>query len=134
MTRPIRIFYAAGPGDLIGTYGHWKAGRDDPSQVAITYSSQFYDLCRELGAEGYAVSYCPRKDKVHEGNLKLLHRRIPFMKGPGPLYHISIIPHLVWLVKLFRQKIFNKKIRTEVLIFSNFYSHSLAKSKEGESL
>ena len=42
--RPLRIVYAAGPGDVVGTYRHWKEGRDDPSQVAITYSGQFYDL------------------------------------------------------------------------------------------
>ena len=45
-TRPLRLMYAAGPGDIIGTWKHWKEGRDDPSQVAITYSGQVYDLCR----------------------------------------------------------------------------------------
>ena len=45
---PLRILYAAGPGDVIGTYRHWKEGRDDPSQIAITYSGQFYSLCKEL--------------------------------------------------------------------------------------
>ena len=62
--RPLRILYAAGPGDVVGTYRHWKEGRDDPSQVAVTYSGQFYDLCRDLGAEGYVISYCPRPDKL----------------------------------------------------------------------
>ena len=89
MPRPLRIFYAAGPGDIIGTFGHWKAGRDDPSQVAITYSGQFYSLCRELGARGYVVSYCPRAQRRVDGDFILEHRPVKWGKGPGPLYHLG---------------------------------------------
>lgn len=89
MTRPLRIIYAAGPGDVVGTYRHWKAGHDDPSQVAVTYSGQFYDLCRELGAEGCVISYCPRRDRVVDGPFRVEHRPIPFENGPGPLYYVG---------------------------------------------
>jgi glycosyltransferase involved in cell wall biosynthesis len=91
MTRPLRIIYAAGPGDVVGTYRHWKAGRDDPSQVAVTYSGQFYDLCRELGAEGYVISYCPRRDRVADGPFRVVHRPVPFQRGPGALYYAGQI-------------------------------------------
>jgi glycosyltransferase involved in cell wall biosynthesis len=84
--RPLRIVYAAGPGDVVGTYRHWREGRDDPSQVAVTYSGQFYDLCRDLGAEGYVISYCPRPDKLRDGPFRVRHRRVPFMHSAGPLY------------------------------------------------
>jgi len=87
--RPLRIVYAAGPGDVVGTYRHWKEGRDDPSQVAVTYSGQFYDLCRELGARAYVVSYCPRRDKVIDGPFRIEHRPLRFLRGPGPLYHLG---------------------------------------------
>jgi glycosyltransferase involved in cell wall biosynthesis len=89
LRRPLRILYAAGPGDVVGTYRHWKEGRDDPSQVAVTYSGQFYDLCRDLGAEGYVISYCPRPDRLRDGPFRVLHRRVPFMRAPGPLYHLG---------------------------------------------
>ena len=59
MSRRLRILYAAGPGDVVGTYRHWKSGVDDPSQVAITYSAQFYQLCKELDADGYVISVPP---------------------------------------------------------------------------
>lgn len=95
--RPLRILYAAGPGDVIGTFRHWKAGRDDPAQVAITYSGQFYSLCRELGAEGFIISYCPRKERLTDGNLTLEHRPTPFMKGPAPLYHLGQLWYGLWL-------------------------------------
>ncbi len=89
MSSPLRILYAAGPGDVIGTYHHWKAGRDDPSQVAVTYSGQFYDLCRELNAVGYVISYNCRREKVAESNLTIEHRPLLWQRGPGWLYHLG---------------------------------------------
>jgi glycogen(starch) synthase len=91
MSRSLRILYAAGPGDVIGTYRHWKQRRDDPSQVAITYSGQFYTLCRDLGARGYVISYCPRKEKLTDGQFRVEHRPVRFGKGPGVLYHLGQI-------------------------------------------
>lgn len=89
--RPPRILYAAGPGDVIGTYRHWKVGRDDPSEVALTYSGQFFDLCRETGAAGYVISYRPRRDRVEDEAFIVEHRPVPFRKGPAPLYHLAQI-------------------------------------------
>ncbi len=86
---PLRIVYAAGPGDVIGTYHHWAAGRDDPSQVAVTYSSQFYDFCRETPACGYVISSNKRKDRVEQENLIVEHRPGAFQRGPALLYHLG---------------------------------------------
>jgi glycogen(starch) synthase len=91
MSAPLRIFYAAGPGDVIGTYRHWKQGRDDPSQVAITYSSQFYSLCQELGAQGYVLSFCRRRERISDGQFRIEHRRLRGERGPGALYHLGQI-------------------------------------------
>ena len=89
-SHPLRILYAAGPGDVIGTYRHWKDGRDDPSQVAVTYSGQFYSLCRELDASGYVISYCRRVERgVVEAPFRIEHRPVRFGKGPGSLYHLG---------------------------------------------
>ncbi|HSZ58274.1 MAG TPA: glycosyltransferase family 4 protein [Tepidisphaeraceae bacterium] len=87
--RPLRLMYAAGPGDIIGTFRHWREGRDDPGQVAMTYSGQFYDVCRDLGAEGYAIASHPRREVVRDGPFRVEHRRIPFAKGPSSLYHLG---------------------------------------------
>jgi glycosyltransferase involved in cell wall biosynthesis len=89
MDSSLRILYAAGPGDVIGTYRHWKAGRDDPAQVAVTYSGQFYDLCKELGASGYVISTNRRRERIVEDNLIIEHRPMRFAKGPMPLYHLG---------------------------------------------
>ena len=93
MAHPLRILYAAGPGDVIGTYRHWKEGRDDPSQVAVTYSGQFYSLCRDLGARGYVISTCPRVERVKDGPFWIEHRPVKFAKGPGLLYHMGQIAY-----------------------------------------
>lgn len=85
----MRLIYAAGPGDVIGTYRHWRAGRDDPGQVAMTYSGQFFDVCRELGACGYVIASHPRREVVNDGAFRIEHKRILFAKAIGPLYHLG---------------------------------------------
>ena len=44
----MKIFYASGPGNVIGTYRFFRAGEHDPSQIAITYSGQFFEVCRKF--------------------------------------------------------------------------------------
>lgn len=84
----LRLLLAAGPGDVVGTFRHWREGRDDPGQVAVTYSGQFFDVCRQLGATGYAIAHHPRRDRMREGNLLVEHRLIPFIKSrSAALYH-----------------------------------------------
>lgn len=93
------IFYLAGPGDIIGTYRHWRAGRDDPSQVAVTYSGQFFDVCRTLGRPGLAVAYRDQSDRVADDGFEVIHRRIPMQTWRGPFFHLGwylFILSLVW--------------------------------------
>jgi glycosyltransferase involved in cell wall biosynthesis len=89
MARPLRILYAAGPGNVIGTYQHWKQGRDDPSQVSVTYSGQFYDVCRDLRAYAYVIACSRTPGLLRDGRFTIEHRPIPFENGPGPLYHLG---------------------------------------------
>ena len=95
--RRLRLVYAAGPGDVVGTFRHWKEGRDDPSQVAITYSGQFYELCRELGAEALVVSHCPRRDASSDETLRVMNRPAPFHTTPGPLYMLGQVFKGLWV-------------------------------------
>jgi glycosyltransferase involved in cell wall biosynthesis len=90
MPQPIRILYAAGPGDVLGTYRHWKAGRDDPSQVSMTYSGQFYDVVRELDAEAYVIACNKNRGRLRDGNFRIEHRPVPFQHTPSAiLYHLG---------------------------------------------
>lgn len=74
MSYRFNIAYAAGPGDIVNTFKHWQQSEDDPSQVAITYSGQFFELCRRIGARGIAISSNPDKaaittDQFHVENV-----------------------------------------------------------------
>ena len=87
--RPFRILYVSGAGDVVGTYRHWLAGRDDPSQIATTYSGQFFDLCQRRGFAGYLISPCPRVDRVVGHGMTVENRPVKFGNGPGSLYHLG---------------------------------------------
>jgi glycosyltransferase involved in cell wall biosynthesis len=105
MSRRLRILYAAGPGDVLGTYRHWKAGRDDPSQVSVTYSGQFYDVAKRLDAEAYVIGSHPRRDFLRDGPFTIVHRPIPLQTASGALYHVGqtwSALRLLWRAILFR--------------------------------
>lgn len=89
MTKRLRILYAAGPGDVVGTYHHWVTGQDDPSQVSITYSSQFFEMCRELDAESYVISSSTQRKLFYDSQFKIQHRPIPFLSSSALFYHLG---------------------------------------------
>ena len=98
MSKPLRIIYAAGPGDVIGTYHHWINGQDDPSQVAVTYSSQFYQVCCALDSKGYVISSHNDKGFVRDSRFTIEHRPIPFFSASGLLYHLGQLWYAVQLI------------------------------------
>jgi glycogen(starch) synthase len=87
--KPLRVFYAAGPGHVIGTFIHWKAGRDDPSEPAVAYSKQFFEVCRELNAAGYLVTACPHRGFLAEGQMRLEHRPYRLRSAGGLRFHLG---------------------------------------------
>ena len=98
MKRPLSILYAAGPGNVIRTFEHWKAGRDDPSQVAVTYSGQFYDVARDLDARAMVVASNVERRKLSDGNFRIEHRPFPAWARGGALYHVSRVWYAMRLV------------------------------------
>jgi hypothetical protein len=53
--QTLRVFYAAGAGDVTTTYEHWLAGAVDPSPLHVTYSRQFFDVCRTTRTAAYVL-------------------------------------------------------------------------------
>ena len=88
MSKPLKVLYAAGPGNVIKTYQYWSQGQDDPSQVSVTYSGQFYDVCSALDAQAYVISSCEKKKILHDDRFIIEHRPIPFPTASGVLYHL----------------------------------------------
>lgn len=97
--RPLRLFYAAGPGDVAGTFEHWLAGRDDPRELAMTYSGQFFDLCKRRGAEAMVVASHPRYADVSHDGIRVLHRPVPWQDRGGVRYHAGQIRYARWLAR-----------------------------------
>lgn len=85
----MRLFYAAGPGNVVGTYGHWKEGQDDPSQVSMTYSGQFFSLCEELGATGEIISSCGKGGSVSDGRFLVSNLPKAHMGSGIPAYMLE---------------------------------------------
>jgi glycosyltransferase involved in cell wall biosynthesis len=82
-----RILFAAGPGNVIQAHKHWVTGEADPSQVSITFSSQFEDFCQDIGAKAYIVSYNDKKQILHDGPFILEHRPKLMRDAVGIRYH-----------------------------------------------
>ncbi len=89
MPKTLRLIYAAGPGDVIGTYRHWAEGNDDPSQVSITYSAQFYEVCRALNAQAYVISSNRERNFLRDGQFTIEHRPNPLGSASGIAYHLG---------------------------------------------
>ncbi|MEN8200364.1 MAG: glycosyltransferase [Thermodesulfobacteriota bacterium] len=92
------VFYAAGPGDVVKTFQTWDSGIDDPHQVAVTYSGQFFQACKELGVKGVAISSNPRIDSLRTDQFVVENRP----KGPqasGVSYHRQQLSYARSLVK-----------------------------------
>jgi glycogen synthase len=84
-----RLFYAAGPGNVIRAHKHWTAGEHDPTEVSITFSSQFEEFCQHIGAEAYIVSYHEKKETIQDGPFILEHRPKPMRGAARARYHIA---------------------------------------------
>ena len=93
--RPLRIMFAAGPGDVISTYRHWKNHVEDPTEIVPTYSGQFYELCEKGDHFGLVVSSHSRRESVHDGRFQIIHR--PRLSAAGWRYHVQ---QLGWAVRL----------------------------------
>jgi glycogen(starch) synthase len=88
MAKPLRILYASGPEDVIEAYNYWINGGDAPSQVSVTFSSQFYEVCKTLNAKGYAIAQSNKKEFVQDNRFIVEHRRVPLPNASGIFYHL----------------------------------------------
>jgi glycogen synthase len=98
-----RIFYAAGPGNIIQAHKYWAMGEHDPSEVSITFSSQFEEFCKDIGAEAYIVSYHKEISFDRDGPFTLEHRPKPMPSASGLLYHLAEIRYGVGLLATARK-------------------------------
>lgn len=110
----MKVLYAGGPGDLVGTFRYWQKDEDDPSQVAITYSRQFYDFCSENGYDAVAISSFVVIDQIETDQFVVLNRPRSAFFSKGVLYHVG---QLVASAQIVRTAL---KHQCDVVVVSNF--------------
>ena len=76
-----KIYYAAGPGDVVTTFRHWLQGEDDPRQFARTYSRQFFDVAEARDLQALVVSTGGPKDREEDNGISVINRPLP---NPSP--------------------------------------------------
>jgi glycogen(starch) synthase len=117
----MKIMYVAGPGNIIRTFNYWKQGQDDPSQVAITYSGQFYDVCSTLNTKAYVISSYTEKQYIEYKNFILENRPILLSNKSGILYHLGQVIYGLSLI------ISALKFRPDcIIVFYSEYSFFLS--------
>ena len=58
-SEAIRVLYFPGPGDVAGTFEHWRAKRHDPRVPIISYSLMFYELMAAMDTKCQVISMQP---------------------------------------------------------------------------
>jgi len=95
----LRILYAAGPGDIVGTFRYWLHGKDDPRVPDVAYSRQFLDVCQQVGADGWIISANPRRDLVEAGAIRAENRPITFDGRSGLIFHVGRALYTLGLIR-----------------------------------
>ena len=88
MAKQLRILYAMGPENIIDAYTCWKQNRDSQSQVSITLSSQFYDICQDLNAKGYVIAQSQTNEFIQDEQFQVERRQVPLPQASGALYYL----------------------------------------------
>ncbi len=87
MSEKLRILYAVGPEDVIEAYKYWVQNQDAPSQVSVPYSSQFYEVCQALDANGYVIAQSNKSEFIQDERFTIERRPIPLASATGLMYH-----------------------------------------------
>jgi glycosyltransferase involved in cell wall biosynthesis len=70
-----RIAYIPGPGDVVGTFGHWLEGRHDPRVPVVAYSTMFYTLVEKLDATALVVTQIDNAPEIAHPRCRFVHVR-----------------------------------------------------------
>lgn len=114
----LRLFYAAGPGDVAGSYRYWKQGLDDPRIPGITDSGQFYSLTKELNAEALVISQSAKTDLLSDPPFTIRH--MAKKTGKGIFYHLH---HLSYGLKIVKEAV---RFKPDLVVIEEGTSYGLS--------
>lgn len=84
-----RLIFLDGCGDLIGAYRTWRSGRADLTQTDATFSGQFFEVARRMGARVHAIAWPGGREKIEDGAFVVEHRPPPLPRARGALFHVA---------------------------------------------
>lgn len=79
----LRIAFEAGPGDVSGTFAHWRDGSFDPRVTVVAYSTMFFDLIEALDAEALVIDTYGKASPTNVGNDTIRFERLTSQAGNG---------------------------------------------------
>lgn len=88
-SRPPRILFLDGPGDLIGSFRRWRAGEQYPGETAATYSGQFFEVATRLRARVHAIAWPGDRERVEDGEFVIEHRPRVWSAARGAAFHAA---------------------------------------------
>jgi glycogen(starch) synthase len=103
MSRQLRILYAVGPENVMEAYQYWKINQAPPSQVSLPYSTQLYQVCKDLDAKAYVLAQALKKEFLQEEEFIVELRPVLLANAGGLLYHLSqVLSGIVLLLTAIR--------------------------------
>jgi len=89
--KPLRVMYAAGPGDIVMAHRFWMAGQQASKEVSITFSSQIADAFVGTDCRLYMQSdYC-RKDLLVDRDWVIENRPLSPLAAHGAIFHFILL-------------------------------------------
>ncbi|WP_396189606.1 glycosyltransferase family 4 protein [Flavobacterium sp.] len=101
--RQFKVGYAAGPGDVAGTFRYWRNGQRDPSEVAETYSGQFFDQIKATNCNALVIASHPRPECIEDERLTIQHLPKATAGKGGLSYHLAEIRYWMGVMWKFKR-------------------------------
>jgi len=89
--KPLRVMYAAGPGDIVMAHRSWMAGQQASKEVSITFSSQIADAFLGTDCILYMQSDYYRKDILLDRNWVIENRPLSSISAHGAIFHLILL-------------------------------------------
>lgn len=77
------VYISAGAANIIDAHRAWRSGRDDPSQVSITFSSQVAEFVQDIDAFALFMSFGRKSERLTDDRFTLEHRPFQIRRGAG---------------------------------------------------
>lgn len=98
-----RIAYLEGPGDIVAAFAAWEAGRRLQSETSVTFSSQFFDFAKNIGADAFCASYCRREARQQSPDFFVCNLPRPTL-GQWHLDRVLLFFHVIRLAFRFARE------------------------------